>query len=464
MRASLRAGVAEVDITPPMGVELSGYGMYEKRICTEILDRVYARALWLESGEESLVIITADLHSVDLATRNRVAEIVQDGSGLDPRRVMLAVSHTHSGPSAQSTIGWGELDRSYIVSLTALLAQAALEARAALQPAKLGACRCRVTGVGVNREQVELGPVDTSAQLMRVDTPDGTPLAAVVNFGAHPVVRYRFSGRVSADWPGAFSAYIRLAMSGASSLFLQGPSGNVNAHDIEWWWERDQPEIRQALCDIRVGDVAKRFIDQVLPALRRLETRAEVYLSTDWRVIDLPCTTPDRRKLEQVIAEYLPVAEQMTMEELRPLPVRLGNETKAEEDWRFARWQVDWARNQLRLLDTPPYRIEAPIQVFRIGDAALVGWPAEVYMELGLELRQRSPIPLTFVASCANWVLGYIATPAAYESYGKPNQFGTYPVERTPKLYGTLPLRADVGTILVNETLELLSGLQSPLA
>ena len=119
--------------------------------------------------------------------------------------------------------------------------------------------------------------------------------------------------------------------------------------------------------------------------------------------------------------------------------------------------EVDAARRQLELSEKGQHRMEAPIQILRIGDAAVVGWPAEVYVELGLEVRQRSPFPLTFVASLANGGVGYIPTPAAYESQGKANEFGKYATSITRALMGNLPFRSDVGRILVEETLRLLN-------
>lgn len=458
--SALLAGVAEVDITPPLGVELAGYGPYEKRVATEVLDPLYARALWLQRGEVALCVITVDLCAVDGSIRNEVARGLNEECGIDTGHIMLAVSHSHSAPSAQLMIGWGGRDPRYVGSLPSMLTQTALYARASCAPAKIGACRQRVTGVGINREQEPLGPIDTTAQLMRVDRADGAALAVVYNFGAHPVVRYRYSSRVSADWPGLVAAYLRLALPGAIAFFLQGPCGNVNAHETKWWWERSDVEIRQKVCDMRVGDVAQRFGDQIIPALQRIETRAEAELDADWSSIELPCILPDAAELRRVISEFVPVADQATLEELRPLHQRMEDETPFEEQWRYARFQTDWARHQLELTGHGSDREKVPLQVLRIGEAALVGWPAEVYVELGLELRQRSPIPLTFVASSANHTVGYIATPAAYESIGRPNQFGLYPVSRTPRIYGTLLFRADVGNILIEETLRALARLR----
>jgi hypothetical protein len=117
---------------------------------------------------------------------------------------------------------------------------------------------------------------------------------------------------------------------------------------------------------------------------------------------------------------------------------------------------VDWAAHQLKLLDEAPPAVQVPLQVLRVGPAAIVAWPGEIFVELGLEVRQRSPVGPTFVASFANGNVGYIPTEAAYESQGKPHEFGRYPTRITPHIYGRMPFRPEAGRILVEATLRLL--------
>ncbi len=457
-QATLQAGVVQIDITPPMGVEMSGYGPYEKRIATEVLDPLYAHALWLEAGEERLLILTLDLISIGRVLRDAVAHQISRQCGLPPENILIAASHTHSGPATQLMIGWGERDQAYLRRLEGLLVEAAVAAQGSLTPARLGACRQRIQGIGVNREQPALGPLDTAAQLMRIDTADGTPLAVVYNIGAHGVARYPYTRRISADWPGLVAAGIQDALPPAVALFLQGCLGNINAHAMSF--ARRDVIVRQQVADMRTGDVAMRICEQILPALTGLQTQAEVELGAAWRVVSLPCGRPDRAALERTIEENLATAVRLSLADLRPLHERIGDETELEVAWRQARFAVDAARHQLTLLEAGECEVQAPVQILRIGEAALVAWPGEIYVELGLELRQRSPFPLTFVAGLANDTVGYIPTPAAYESRGKPNEFGVYPTSFTPLIYGALPFRSDVGTILVEESLRLLNQMR----
>ena len=455
--SKLHAGVARIDVTPPMGVEMCGYGPYEKRVCTDVLDPLCARGLWLQCGGEAVVIITADLCTVDASTRNEAAERISRRAGIPPENILIAASHTHSGPSTQLMIGWGERDPGYMRHLPMLFAEAALQARDAARPARLGCARKRVWNVGVNREQPEFGPLDTATQLLRVDREDGSTMAVVFNFGAHAVTRYPYTSRISADWPGLAAACLRHELGGPVALFLQGCCGNINGHNVIF--HRTDPQTRQKTCDMQVGWTAQHFCDQVLPAVRAIKTEPAVRLKAIFRIIPLPCVQPDRNELQRAIDANVKVADSMSLAELRPLHERIESETKEEQAWRRARFDVDSSRHQLGILDDPPEAIEAPLQVLGIGDAAIVGWPGEVFVELGIEARQRSPRPMTFVASFSNGCVGYIPTEAAFESQGRPNQFGIYPCRMTPRIYGRLPFRSDVPRVLVEETIKTLAAL-----
>lgn len=448
---TLAAGAGRIDITPPMGVEMCGYGPFEKRQCTEVLDPLYVRALWLDIDDQPLVIVTADLCSVDLSMRNGLAAIVEREYGVEPDRLLLVATHTHSGPATQYLIAWGEPDDAYVKSLPEQMAAAVRLARESAAPARLGATRQRVIGIGHNREQPAFGPLDPSTQLARIDRLDGSPLAALFNVGAHAVTRYPYTSRISADWPALAQAHLSAELGGAEIFFLQGCCGNINGHLMTFG--RTDVVNDQLVADMRAGDLAQRLCTQILPALEAIETADAARLDAVLHVAKLPCVLPDRDELLGIIAANEAVAAQQDYDAFPPLNQRLTSETEADRQWRSARFAVDAARRQLDLLDQGDTTADALIHLIRLDEMLIVGWPGEIYVELGLELRQRSPVPLTFVASFANDNVGYIPTPAAYESQGRPHAFGVYPTTSTPRIYGNLPFGPDVGTVLVQETL-----------
>jgi len=60
MNFGLRAGVAKVDITPPVGMAMAGYGARE-RPCEGILDPLCAYAIALEQGDTACGLVVSDL-------------------------------------------------------------------------------------------------------------------------------------------------------------------------------------------------------------------------------------------------------------------------------------------------------------------------------------------------------------------------------------------------------------------
>ena len=61
--AEIRAGVARVDLTPPMKLNapLGGYGERMNRPAEGVHDRVFAKALVLTDGDRKFALVTADI-------------------------------------------------------------------------------------------------------------------------------------------------------------------------------------------------------------------------------------------------------------------------------------------------------------------------------------------------------------------------------------------------------------------
>ena len=100
-----------------------------------------------------------------------------------------------------------------------------------------------------------------------------------------------------------------------------------------------------------------------------------------------------------------------------------GNSVVVER-W-FARDTIgmwDWhVRCGLR---PPSDRIE--VQAIAVGDLAFVGFPAEMFTEFGLRIKDESPFRTTFVCGNANGYLGYIPTPEAFTHGGYETRFATH--------------------------------------
>ena len=421
-----------------------------------MLDPLQARALWLSAGEADALVIAADLCVVTESLHEQIAAALQEKTGLPREALVLAASHTHSGPATFPLIGWGQPNTDYLNALARRLVDVGVAAHAARAPARIAFGHVRIEGVGINREHPRFGPTDPAAQLLRVDRDDGTPLAVAYNYAAHPVTRYPFTHRISADWPGLVNQSLRLAFDGAMPLFLQGCAGNINGHDV--LFGRNHPHRLHAACDAHCGEVARRVLDRIVPALRAIDTAdgEPPTIKARARNLELPCASIDSALHRRAIEQHSPEADRMTYADLRPLHERLTDETEQERRWRWARWEVDVARRQLQLDKAGVDHLDARVGVLHLGHTALVTWPAEAFVELGIELRERSEARMTLPIGYANDFIGYLPTPWAYESQGRPHQFGVYPTARTPLVLGAAPFDPQAPRLVVEQTLAML--------
>ena len=91
-----------------------------------------------------------------------------------------------------------------------------------------------------------------------------------------------------------------------------------------------------------------------------------------------------------------------------------------------------------------------PVQVFRIGELAIVALPGEPFAEGQLDVKLRSPAPLTIVGHMANKYVGYIPTKAACAAGG---------LEAHPMHVYWSKLEPDALQKITNKSVELLNEL-----
>jgi hypothetical protein len=110
---------------------------------------------------------------------------------------------------------------------------------------------------------------------------------------------------------------------------------------------------------------------------------------------------------------------------------------------------TQYANTTLRMADPEHPETESVIvQAIRIGDQAIVSMPFEVFVEIGLEIKRRSPFPHTFLIELANGGYGYLPTPRQHELGGYETGLGTNKVQK------------DASVILTDNLLEMLAELK----
>jgi len=200
----LRAGVATVDITPPVGFPMWGYGARHDMPSQGVMDPLHAKAVVLEAGDQRLALVGLDLGRAPMRdSMARIREQVRDESGVGT--VLIVGSHTHHGPVIETT-NWPTPEHPYVRDLEARIADA-------------------IRG----HWKLPNPPVDRELSVIRLDRADGTPLAILVNFAAHPTMTPGEDLRFSADYPGYMMARVQDEL-GGTCVFLQGAAGDLSAN------------------------------------------------------------------------------------------------------------------------------------------------------------------------------------------------------------------------------------------
>ncbi len=398
----LQVGVAQVDITPPPGAPMAGY--YFNRAAEGVHDPLLAKAMVLDGNGIRLALVTCDLLSMpgDIARQARAR--IADDPGIPPAHVLISATHTHTGPvllTGQIRYNLeGEMRRigeQYARDLPARIHMAVAQAAANLQPARLHRASTKQATLTFNRRfwmkdgtigwnpgkrnpniVRVAGPIDPEVAVLYVETIQGKPLAALVNYALH--LDTVGGMRYSADYPSTLASSLgRARGDGFFTLFTLGAAGNLNHIDVST--ARPQKGHEEAA---RIGTV---LAASVLDALQSMESVPAGALKASSRIVPLPLAAIAPGELETARATAATFGT--------PSPAPFLELVKASRIVAVAE------RN-----GAP---IQAEVQVFSIGrDVAWVALPGEIFTELGLAIKLASPFPWTSIVTLANDNPGYI--------------------------------------------------------
>ncbi|MFP4192361.1 MAG: neutral/alkaline non-lysosomal ceramidase N-terminal domain-containing protein [Candidatus Hydrogenedentota bacterium] len=240
---ALQAGAAKVDITPPLGAPLNGYGDRLGRGAEDVHDPITARALYLGDENTEVFLIAADLCIINRELRERVLQLAPEA--VPRENIILTATHTHNAQGGMvESLAFRHVSGPYredILDLTAQgFSEAMVEAYAAREEANVGFGTGEQDTLSRNR-RVDDGPRDSQIGAILVEDLEGGPIAVLANFAAHPTTVSSEDGlTISADYPGFYYERIEeLLGNGAVALFLNGAAGNQSVdladEDLEGW-------------------------------------------------------------------------------------------------------------------------------------------------------------------------------------------------------------------------------------
>jgi neutral ceramidase len=415
---SLHVGFATRDITPPRGIPLAGYGAREG-VSSGSLDGIHARAMVVEdrSNGTRLAFVVADLVAFSPETIRAFRERVEIETGFADDDVILAVTHTHSGPAygalfglfggsgsarePEASIRWGQELPGALLAVLRDAASASREATVAVGSTRVALSTHRRLKDPLGEIRLAPNPAGVTDPEVHVfharAADDGAAIGTLVTHACHPVVLCEDNLLYSGDFPSYLIA--ALEAEGAAAVYLNGACGDVN------------PARRGDAATAREhGEALARAVRELLPNLAPAEARP---IARSAEEVALPLRLPSDEDLQA----YRVAAEGAFAQHADPSNFE-GRRLAAEV--RRARDLADrLGRRRARLADRIAGDvIMVRLQAARIGPALFAALPGETFVELGLALRAATDSEHVFVLGYTNDSIGYVPTRSAYDEGG----------------------------------------------
>lgn len=370
---ALRAGAAKIDITPAADTALPMSG-YAGRIegFKAIHDPLHVRAIVVEDGTSTAALLAVELIGMSADFWQKATARLTEATGIPGENILLAGVHTHAAPAIGT---YGERAgpdvasrrAAYVEKVQDALVAAVRQAKASLQPARIGFGTGQAK-VNMNRRapngeggwMLGLNPdgvSDKTVAVLRFDDLAGKPFAIFSNYAVHGTVLGQGNLQISADLPGATSREVEKHYGEkVVSPWTSAAAG-------------DQDPIYRVGTDFRnVTALGSILGQEVIRVAEGIQTSPRARIRALQRVVSCPgkrTVQPPGRNREYKI------------EDADPVPIRLS--------------------------------------LLLINDIAIAGISGEVLTNISLRLKRESPFNRTLVVTHCNGSSGYLPDDAAYD-------------------------------------------------
>jgi hypothetical protein len=437
-----RAGAATSNITPSIGADPDV--RTSRPPATHVHDELHARCLVLDDGQARLALVVCDLRHISAEVAENAKQIIQKTTGIPPQCVLISATHTHTSSGAKLEEREGQPYYDYGAFLTRRIADGVLRAHNQLEPAQIGwgvveeptqvfnrrwfltPKRGPVYGAHDNIERVDTnpgytgllrpaGPVDPQITFVSVKSTSGKPISLLASYGLHYVGGVP-ANTISADYFAIFADRVGelLGADGRQDpafvgIMANGTSGDVNNlerySDEELARRGPQPKKRYEPFE-KAREVADLCAGKVMETHKTLEWHDHVKLSSVQRTLTFKRRYPTKEEIEW--------AESVKAKRIKPMSTS-----------RYSTYSTVLAYASPEM----PPTLDVVVQTHRIGGLAVAAMPFEVFAEIGLDLKQRSPLQPLMNISIANGSHGYLPTPDQHRLGGYETWIGVNKVQ-----------------------------------
>ena len=436
--AQIKVGVAEAIITPPdpIGVKMAGYDR-GTNTSTGVHDDLYARALVVE-GEDgtSSAMITVAVVNMNEAVMDQIRTGVNKETGIPFKNVIVSSTHTHSGPLM------GSPDNPYVKFFISRAVKSASDAWKSRVPGKIGVGSTEIFGMAQNDRRMEYGglPSDPEAAVIKVENAAGKLLGIFFNYSCHPSVLDLHNLKFTEDWPYFTIKGIKEKLpKGVIVGYFQSAQG-----DSKVGYLAELSAVGAYMQGIRSFEFAEKkgrvLTEAVLKTIPGITTSSKLSVKVAYDKFSVPRRTTFpishaealiwQEKAKATLAEkeklvlYYPKDQDglnKLQEAARELYAKgdpgkyIGPRTL--DKFKVDLWLATQAVNQSKMIEAMPSNpapFMLPMQAIRLGNTVFVTFPAEVFSDIGVSVKNQSPFQNTFIFGVAGGYNGYIASAAEF--------------------------------------------------
>ena len=422
-----KLGAAKNGMTPPKGSIIGdSYGI---RVSEGVHDELYIKTLVFEQAGQRVAFITLDVISLPHLLVMKSRALIHKQTGIAVKNIILNATHLHAGPQ-MNPLFWDVVGGSaklksqeYTHKMPELILESVESAISKIQPVHVSIGNVQETSISFNRRFLmkdgtfktnpgklnpnivrPAGPIDPSLSMVYFESLDKKPVAILVNFALHVAVVG--GNNFSSDFPGVMSDLIgKEKGEEVVTVFTNGTSGNINHIDVS-----NSNQLSGFDESQRIGTI---LADRVLNSLNSLRPIPITSLKATIQAVNLP---------------VFKVVEKLEMIWAKDVISKFGNPkgsgfADVVSAWRIldlVKYQggLDTRHNSTTTvpLTVDGSALESEVSVIAFGDQmALVGFPGDAFVELGLGIKLNSPFPFTIVSEqSGNGTISYMPNKKAF--------------------------------------------------
>lgn len=403
-RSRIKIGMNERVITPPLGGEMAGFGI-RKGVSQGVHDDLHARCMVVESSETAVAVLSASVVGLNQEIIDDTRKEVSARTGMPAFNIMMAATHTHSGP---------KITKEYTSLLKQRCIDCLMDAWKHRKPGRIGIGVARVEDVGVNRRRLDYGglPVDFEVGIIKIEETSGKIKGVIFNYACHPTTMGPDNLLISEDWVHyAVKTIKKNVPNNPIVMFLNGAEGDINpGYSAGLSAIGAKIPIRTWEYAEKIGARMGRAVSEKLAGIK---TKSVLVVKSVSKNLDLPL----RRSFsitEKEAKERQRAARNVfnRLKRSGKAPQVVGD--RAEVALYFASMVRDQAKNFYSKAGQASLPVE--LQSLRLDDAVLTTFPGEVFVEVGLEVKRQSPFRKNLVIGLANTgrTAGYMPTKEAF--------------------------------------------------